>query len=217
MAWQSGGHRHIAPLALTDLCACPRCHGIVEGGASTCAGCGQWLGPASVVLWCALVVAGGALTLAAFFLPWLTSASATGEQVLSGFDLARIAQRLAATSATRPTAAASLALYLVPVAAATMIGLPPAATLLHLRWVIVGRLLVGLAALPCQLAVLAALVALGLVGDGSFSGWPQIGVAVAGAGSLVALVGGVVLGGRRPARVVPAGWIAVTGDQAQSP
>lgn len=198
MSWLSSGQVRVGLPPVTDLRACPRCQGIVEGGSSTCAGCGHWLGPASVALWGALVVAGGALTLTAFFLPWLTSVTPAGEQMLSGFDLARIAQRLAASSTTRPTAAASLALYLVPVAGMAMVVAPPAAALLRLRWLVIGRILVGLAAVPCQVAVLAALFALGLVGDGSFAGWPHIGLVGAGVGSVLGLVGGVVLGGRRP-------------------
>jgi hypothetical protein len=142
-----------------------------------------------------MVMVGGSLTTVAFFLPWLTGLRLGQEQVLSGYDLARIAQYLATTTDSRPTAAASIALYLAPVAGLTMLVLLGLASLVRLPWPIVGRLLVGLAAIPCQLALLAALFSLGLLGDSPVRAWPHIGLVATGIGSLLTLSGGMALGG----------------------
>jgi hypothetical protein len=187
---------------LADLRACPRCHGLIEAVMITCPTCGRWLGRGSVALWSALVIAGGLLTTAAFFLPWLTEGRPAREHLLSGYDLARIAQHLATTAAgARPTAAASIALYLAPLAGLAMLGLVGLAPLLRLPWPVVGRLLVGLAAIPCQLALLVTLFSLGLLGDDRATTWPQLGLIATGAGSILAIAGGIGLGGPgRPPR-----------------
>src|SRR6185503_10385032 len=91
-----------------DWRACACCHGLIEAGMSSCPTCGRWLGPGTPALWSAMVMVGGSLTTAAFFLPWLTGLRLGQEQVLSGYDLARIAQYLATTTDSRPTAAASI-------------------------------------------------------------------------------------------------------------
>jgi hypothetical protein len=141
-----------------------------------------------------MVVAGGLLTVCGFFLPWLTPAG--GQATLSGFDLARIAQQLATVvSQPRPTAAASLALYLAPLAGLTMLALPALARPLRLDWVVLGRLLVGLAALPGHLALLAALFAFGLLGESRLTGWPDVGLIGTWIGSLLGITGGIALGG----------------------
>jgi hypothetical protein len=141
-----------------------------------------------------MVVAGGLLTMCAFYFPWL--AGAGGQHTLSGYDLARIAQRLVTvTSQVRPTAAASLALYLAPLAGLAMLTLPALVRPLHLDWVITGRALVGLAAIPFHLSLLAALFALGLLGDSPLTGWPEVGLVATWVGSLLGIAGGIALGG----------------------
>jgi hypothetical protein len=181
---------------IADLGACPACGGLVEGGVTTCPTCSRWLGPGTPALWGALVIAGGLLITAAFFLPWLAGVDVARDRLLSGYDLARIAERLAMTAVRpRPTAAASLALYLAPVAGLAMVGVMALTPFLKLHWRVVGRLLVGLAAIPCQLALLAALIALGAAGDGRVTGWPHIGLVGTGIGGMLAIIGGVALGG----------------------
>jgi hypothetical protein len=193
--------RRRPPLAgnagLADLRACPACGGLVDGCMTSCPACRRWLGPGTPALWSALVIGGGLLITAAFFLPWLTGVDLARDRLLSGYDLARIAERLATTAVgQRPTAAASLALYMVPAAGLALVGLMAATPLLRLHLPIVGRLLVGLAAIPCQLALLAALFALGAAGDGRVTGWPHVGPVAAGLGGLLAIAGGIALGGR---------------------
>jgi hypothetical protein len=193
--------RRRPPLAgnagLADLRACPACGGLVDGAMTICPTCRGWLGPGSPALWGSLVIGGGLLITAAFFLPWLTGVDLARDHLLSGYDLARIAERLATTAVgQRPTAAASLALYMVPAAGLALVGLMAATPLLRLNLPVVGRLLVGLAAIPCQLALLAALFALGAAGDGRVTGWPHVGPVAAGLGGLLAIVGGIALGGQ---------------------
>jgi hypothetical protein len=142
------------------------------------------------------------LTTAAFFLPWLNGVDLMRGRLLSGYDLARVAQELAAVAVSpRPTAAASIALYLAPLAGVAMLGLVGLTPVLRLSWTLVGRVLVGLAAIPCQLALLAAFFSIGLLGENELVGWPHIGLIATGVGSLLAIVGGVALGGPgRPLR-----------------
>jgi hypothetical protein len=186
------------PLALdvpvVDLHVCARCGGLYEAGMRTCPTCGRWLGRGNLVAWCALVVLGSMLTTLAFFLPWLNGVDVGHERALSGYDLAQIAQHLAATSA-RPTGAASIALYLAPLASLTMLAVVAAAPPLGLRWAAVGRLLVGLGAIPCLLALLATLFALGLLGGARAASVPHIGLIGTGVGSMLAIAGGIALGG----------------------
>jgi hypothetical protein len=187
------GYHSWPPMA--DLRACARCSGLVEGRMSLCPHCGGWLGYGRPALWCALVVGGGLLTLLAFFWPWLNVTAPSSAATLTGYDLARIAQRLVAMAAgPRPTAVASVALYLAPTSGVLMVGLVLLTPLLRLRWSFVGRLLVALAAVPGLLALLATLFTLGLLGD-TGTGWPHIGLIATGLGSLAAIAGGIALGG----------------------
>lgn len=180
-----------------DLRACTRCGGLVDTPIRICPHCGQWLGPGAFWLWLGLVVVGSVLIVLAFYLPWLNGVGDAAGQLLSGYDLAQIALRLAAGSSAgaRPTAAASIALYMAPATGAGMLALVILARAWHLRWSLVGRLIVGLAAMPLQLALLAALFALGLLGETETRSWPHVGLVVTGLGSLLAIAGGMNLGG----------------------
>jgi hypothetical protein len=150
---------------LADLCACPGCGSLVETGVPACPTCGRWLGRYTPLLWGGLVIAGSLLVTGAFFLPWLDGAQPWHEP-LSGYDLARIAQRLSGREAgARPTAAASLALYLAPLAGLLMLALLLLTPALGWPWRLVGRLLVGLAAIPCQITLLAVIFANGPLAD----------------------------------------------------
>ena len=184
--------------AVADLRACTGCGGVVEAGMPTCPSCGRWLGPGTPGLWGGLVVAGSLLILLAFFLPWLNGVDQMRGRLLSGYDLARIAQQLAVTAVgARPTAAASIALYLAPLTGLLLLLLLALTLWRQWHWTVVGRLVVGLAAIPCQLALLAALFSVGLLGDGHVTGWPHVGLLMTGLGSLLVIGSGIALGGRR--------------------
>jgi hypothetical protein len=192
-----------APLA--DLRACPRCGSLIDGSMAACPSCGRWLGPGTPALWSGLVVSGSALIVLSFFLPWLNGVDPALAYSLSGYDLARIAQHLATSDGgSRPTAAASIALYLAPLVGLVMLVLVSLVQPLRLRWAALSRLLVGLAAIPCLLSLFAALVAMGWLGERQFTSWPQVGLLGTNAGSLLAIIGGIALGA--PGHVWRLGW-----------
>lgn len=190
------------PAAITraisaDLRACARCGGLVDTPIRICPHCGQWLGPGAFWQWLGLVIVGSVLIVLAFYLPWLNGVGDAAGQSLSGYDLAQIALRLAAgnSAGARPTAAASIALYMAPTTGAVILTLVILTRVWHLRWSLVGRLIVGLAAMPLQLALLTALFALGLLGETATRNGPHVGLIVTGLGSLLAIAGGMTLGG----------------------
>ncbi len=204
MAHPNRASSSLARTVAADLRACPRCGGLIDAGTRTCPACGHWLGPGSLKLWLSLIISGSLLIVLAFFLPWLNGTGPAAGRLLSGYDLAQIAQHLAGGGEARPTAAASIALYLAPIAGVGMLVLVLLARTLRLRWSLTGRVIVALAAMPLQLALLAALFAMGLLGRSEATGWPHIGLLITGLGSLLAIVGGITLGG--PGRPLLPGW-----------
>lgn len=181
----------------TDLRSCVACGGLVDAAMRDCPTCGRWLGPGRVALWLSLVVGGGLLILMAFFAPWLSVTTPAPGYQLSGNDLARIAHAVAVDGGTRPTYAASLALYLAPTAALAMFTLVGLRRPLRLTWAATGRLLVALAAVPLQVALLVLLLMLGNLTTMSAGGWPRLGPVIMLLGSAFVVGSGMVLGGRR--------------------
>lgn len=178
----------------TDLRACRFCGGVIEGTMMSCPACGQWLGRGSLAAWNSCIVLGSTAIILAFFMPWFDGVSVNQSGFISGFDLARVSQQLATTaSGGRPTAAASLALYLIPVAGLAMLGLLALARPLGLGWVRVGRLMIGVASIPFQIALLAALLS-NNPGPSAVIIWPHGGLVATAIGSLLAIAGSVALG-----------------------
>ena len=195
MAHSNRAPSSLARTVAADLRACPHCGGLVDARMRTCPACGHWLGPGALRLWLSLIISGSLLIVLAFFLPWLNGAGAAAGRLLSGYDLAQIAQHLAGGAEARPTAAASIALYLAPIAGVSILVLVLLALTRRPHWSLTGRVIVALAAMPLQLALLAALFAMGLLGRNETTGWPHIGLLITGLGSLLAIVGGITLGG----------------------
>jgi hypothetical protein len=181
---------------MADLRACPRCHGLVDASMRTCPICGRWLGHGSLLAWLGLVVIGGLVVLLGFFLPWISGLNGNVGTSLSGLDLAQLAQHLKVTSrGDRPTAAVSIALYLVPSAALGAVVLVLLAWLARWPWTVIGRFLVGLGTIALQLSLLVAVVSAGLERSTVTIEAPQPGLLITALGSLLIIGGGVALGG----------------------